>query len=287
LPNNNNNNNNVVVVIMSKVDQFRVPAAVACRSTRRPTCEPKRDQCEEMKPQPVVEVDPYACGPKGTPLYKKLLVEFFGTLFLVHFGTLVAAQAIAVGDTSLAGGLAVSVVFGGILAGLIGTIGQVSGGHFNPWVTLNFTILGEIGFVEAIGYVIVQFVGAVVGSAVVRAMLGGIVGNLGGVALAAGVTNWQGVLIEAVATFLLLTIINAAVYTKGGSKAAAIYIGMALTILLVSIGGLTGGGINFFRCIATWLVADATFPAEWWVYLVGQGIAAIAAPFAYLFLLHE
>ena len=128
----------------------------------------------------------------------------------------IGAGALAIGSANLVG---VALAHGLVIVTFAYAYGHISGTHINPAVTLGLLIAGEIEFVAAIGYWIVQILGGILGAILLNALLPN-PGDLGVTILAEGVTPVQGLVIEIVLTFFLVnTIFNTAVSGKVGSFA--------------------------------------------------------------------
>ena len=100
---------------------------------------------------------------------RKYLAEFFGTLLLVAVGT---GAVVLVGVQT--GPLPVALAFGIALAAGAYAFGPISGGHFNPAVSLGAAINGRISWKDFVGYVIAQLIGGLAGSAIVWAIMKGV-----------------------------------------------------------------------------------------------------------------
>src|ERR1700716_2912717 len=110
-------------------------------------------------------------------LAPKLLAEFIGTFALIFIG---AGAAAVVGDgVGLPGIAAIALAHGLTIMAFAFAYGSVSGGHFNPSVTVGVLAAGAMGVGEAIGYMVSQLVGGVAGALVLRAVRGGAATGLG------------------------------------------------------------------------------------------------------------
>jgi MIP family channel proteins len=230
---------------------------------------------------------------KFIQVIRPLLVELIGTALFVLIGLW--------GACSNGGVIAAALSFGLALAVLSASFGHISGVHFNPSVTIGVLIAGEMQAVMAILYVVVQLLGGIAAAGVLRLLLatrpydackGGAtvlttyvaqnatVAN-GGVSYAADyVRNWQGILTEAVVTFVLVTVIlMVALDTKSKTGLAPLLIGFALAVNILAIGAYTGGSLNPARSLG-----PAIFANQWehhYVYWIGPLVGAIVAGFLY------
>jgi glycerol uptake facilitator protein len=224
-------------------------------------------------------------------LLRRVLAEFLGTALLVLFGagSVVAAFAVGDGQIDYAGLGIISLAFGLVVALVIHTLGTTSGAHINPAVTIALAVVRRFSWAEVGPYIAAQLAGAVAGAALVVAYVGDRATELGSVgltALGSGVSPVQGIVAEAVATFLLLlTIMAVAVDPRAPAGWAGFLIGLAVAVEIMVIGPFTGGSINPARSFGPYLVNElfggSTPWSELWVYVVGPCIGAAAAAVTY------
>lgn len=226
--------------------------------------------------------------------------EFVGTFTLVFIGagsalTLAKVFAPVIGNpqdfdvysgltlvgVALANGLAIGV--------MVSAVGHISGGHFNPAVTLGFLITRRLVPSLAIVYWSMQFAAAASAAALLRWFYPEAarrVTNLGAPGLGSGITVWQGVVIELVLTFLLVWVIFATAADPGGSFKSIAGLGIGLTIAIdVLMGGpLTGAAMNPARAFGPELLSRHW--ADAWVWYVGPfaGGTLAAVTYEYLYL---
>ena len=208
---------------------------------------------------------------------KNLVAEFIGTFALIFIG----AGAVAIGAGGLMGA---ALAHGFVVVAFIYAYGHISGTHINPAVTLGLLIAGEIEFVAAIGYWIVQFLGGILGAVVLKAVLPD-AGDLGVTILGEGVGVGQGLVIEIVLTFFLVnTIFNTAVSGKAGNF-AGIAIGLTLIFCILMGGPLTRASFNPARTLGPAIVSGNY--ADIWLYFVGPFVGAILAALLYIGILKD
>jgi aquaporin Z len=162
--------------------------------------------------------------------------------------------------------------------------GPVSGGHFNPSVTIGVLVAGAMRTGEAISYIVVQLIGGVAGALLLRTVLGGAETGLGTPALAHDlalgatsltITPEAGFMIEAVLGFFLVTVVlSTAVAGRAGSL-APLAIGMTLTFNIIMGGSLTGAAFNPARALGP-MVATGNF-SDAWLYVTAPIVGAIVA----------
>ncbi|CAK9799927.1 Aquaporin AQPAn.G [Anthophora quadrimaculata] len=214
---------------------------------------------------------------KKAGLYQALVAEFLGTLLLNFFG----CGAVITGNV-----VAISLAFGLTVAAAIQGIGHVSGGHINPAVTFSLMVIGKIPIIRGLLYVILQCVGAIAGSSILRALSPERMENaLGVVSLSPGVTPVQGFGIEFFLAFILVLVVSGACDTaKPDSKGIApLIIGLA-----VSVGHLvgvprTGAGMNPARSFGSAVVMGLF--DDHWLYWVGPILGGMAAGLIYTFVI--
>jgi MIP family channel proteins len=212
----------------------------------------------------------------------KLLAEFIGTFALIFIG---AGAGAVVGDgVGLPGLVAIAFAHGLTVMAFAFAYGSVSGGHFNPSVTVGVLAAGAMRAGEAAGYIVSQLIGGIAGALLLRAVLGGAATGLGtpGLAhnLALGattltVTPWAGFVIEAVLAFFLVTVVLSTAVAGRAGNLAPLAIGVTLTLNIIMGGALTGAAFNPARAlgpmVATWNFSDA------WLYMAAPIVGAIVA----------
>ncbi|HEX9381282.1 MAG TPA: MIP family channel protein [Gaiellaceae bacterium] len=218
--------------------------------------------------------------------------EFVGTFALIFIGAgsimaLVIAFQPNPEDLPSLGGftlLGVALAHGLTIAVMASAVGHISGGHFNPAVTLGFVVTRRIAPTLALVYWSVQFLGATAAAALlrwifderVRALV-----KLGSPALGRGIDHWQGLVIEIVLTFFLVWVIFATAADPGGTfkSIAGLAIGLTITLDVLMGGPLTGAAMNPARAFGPELLQR-----EWsdaWVWYAGPFAGGILAALAY------
>jgi MIP family channel proteins len=217
------------------------------------------------------------------------LAELIGTFLLVFFIVGVVVLFVATGSQPQFGTdfAVVGLVHAFLLFGLIVMFGVVSGGHFNPAVTLAAMAIRRIALVDGLIYILAQLSGGVLGALLAKSLLEDegrathyaapeVSGLLGG--------NFQGTVVEAIGTFCLVLVILAAVFSKKSFKEwAPLAIGTTLGFIVMVGGPLTGGSFNPARWFGPALVAN-----HWggvWPYLVGPIVGSLLAALVFRFVL--
>ena len=214
------------------------------------------------------------------------VAEFIGT------GTLIAAGSGSIIHQMSAGGsglLNIALAHGLAIAVMVSALGAISGGHFNPAVTIALMFGGHITRKRALGYIIAQLAGAVAGA---FALVYGFfpdawqAAQLGTPMLAGNVSGLQGIFIEAVLTFFLLIVINGTAVDRRAPKMGGLFIGLTITMDILFGGPLTGAAMNpartFGPALAGWLAGASYNPwAGHLVYWFGPILGALAAQVIY------
>jgi aquaporin Z len=216
----------------------------------------------------------------------KLAAEFFGTFWLVFGGCGSAVLAAAFPEVGI-GLLGVSLAFGLTVLTMAYTVGGISGGHFNPAVSLGLALGGRFPMKDMIGYWIAQVLGGIVGATVLYFIASGKAGFVAGGfasngfdALSPGGYSLISVLVmEVVMTAFFLIIILGSTSKAAPAGFAPISIGLGLTLIhLVSIP-VSNTSVNPARSLAAAIFADNGALMQVWAFwvapLAGAALGAI------------
>ncbi len=217
----------------------------------------------------------------------KLMAEFFGTFWLVLGGCGSAVLAAGVADVGI-GWLGVSFAFGLTVLTMAYAVGHISGGHFNPAVSLGLMIGGRFDAKNLIPYWIAQVIGAIAAAAVLYLIVsgapgfegvGGFASNGYGEASPEGYSMMSALIIEIVMTAFFIVIILGATSSGAPAGFAPIAIGLGLTLIhLISIP-VTNTSVNPARSTGVALFADGPALAQLWLFwvapLIGGAIGAL------------
>lgn len=219
-------------------------------------------------------------------MLNKLSAEFFGTFWLVLCGCGSAVLAAGLPDVGI-GYLGVALAFGLTVLTMAYAVGGISGGHFNPAVSLGLAIAGRFDFKQLIPYWVAQVVGAIAAAAVLYLVASGKTGfAAGGFAsngydtLSPGGYGLTAVLVaEVVLTAFFLIIILGATSASVPAGFAPIPIGLGLTLIhLVSIP-VSNTSVNPARSTGVALFAETAALGQLWLFwvapLIGAAIGAI------------
>ena len=210
---------------------------------------------------------------------KKLLAEALGTMVLVLMGCGAAVFfGCAVGTAQH---LAVAFAFGLSVVAMAYCIGGISGCHINPAITLGVWLSKRMSGIEAIGYMIAQFIGALVGSAILYVLTstGGY-----GESTATGANGFgegellQAFIAETVFTFVfVLTVLGATSEKNPAPKLAGLVIGLTLVLVHIVCIPITGTSVNPARSIGPALFAGGEALTQLWLFIVAPMVGAALA----------
>ncbi|WP_294228111.1 aquaporin Z [uncultured Shimia sp.] len=220
-------------------------------------------------------------------MFQKLGAEFIGTFWLVLGGCGSAVLAAGVADVGI-GWLGVSLAFGLTVMTMAYAVGHISGGHFNPAVSLGLMIGGRFEAKDLIPYWVAQVAGAIAAAVVLYLIVsgapefagpGGFASNGYGAASPQGYSMMSALIIEVVLTAAFLFIILGSTSSGAPAGFAPIAIGLGLTLIhLISIP-VTNTSVNPARSTGVALFADGPALSQLWLFwvapLLGGAIGGI------------
>ena len=211
---------------------------------------------------------------------KKYVAEFTGTFFLVFIACGVAAVSGC--RFPEAGYIATALAFGLTIVAMAYSIGNVSGCHVNPAVSIGVCVAGKMSVGECVKYIISQFLGAICGAVVLGACLGSFAAlganGFGGVLPnGAIVSATMAIVIEIILTFaFVLAILGVTDKTENGSVAGLV---IGLTLVLIHLIGIpfTGTSVNPARSFGPALFQGGQALAQVWVFIIAPAIGGALA----------
>lgn len=201
-------------------------------------------------------------------LVRALLAEAIGTFILVGMGSLSVVSATGLGQSALVM-LVAPFGFGLGLLAAITIFGHVSGGHFNPAVTLAALFDGRIDVVGGIGYMIAQVLGAIAASLMILLVVSK--EAVAATVNSAGVGDGQAFGVEVVLTAIFVAVVLTV--TRKQPAMAALVIGLTLTATHFAAIPISGAAINPARALGPAIVAGKY--ASLWVYLAGPMLGGL------------
>jgi MIP family channel proteins len=217
------------------------------------------------------------------------IAELIGTLILTFAICTVVVLYVATAANAQTGSdyAVVGLVHGIVLFMLIATLGGVSGGHFNPAITLGAAVLRRIDPIDAVVYILAQLSGGVLGALLVKAFLldEGRASHYGAASISPLLSgNLAGAGIEAIGTFfLVLAVCCVALNPRARREWAPLVIGLTLGLDVMIFGPLTGSAVNPARWFGPALIGNHF--SGTWPYLVGPAVGAVAAALLYRFVI--
>ena len=213
---------------------------------------------------------------------RKLAAEFIGAFALIFVGAGVIMQT---GGQNL---VAIAIAHGLAIALLVSSLGHISGGLFNPALTIGLWATRRLDTITTVAYIIAQLLGAVVAALALLLLFPEALRDavsLGAPLLGRGIDFVEGVALEAIATFFLMLAVFGTALDPRGPKLGGFGIGLILTMDILAIGTLTGAAMNPARSFGPALVGG-----EWsnhLVYWIGPIIGAVVAALVYHYLFAE
>ncbi len=205
---------------------------------------------------------------------KRYVAEAIGTYALVLFGTgSVVVNGFSEGALGLVG---IAMSFGLVVATMIYAIGDLSGAHINPAVTIGAVVAKRFSVKNAVPYLIAQCLGALAASATLKAFFPGDATNFGATLPAEGIGVQQAFFFEVILTFFLMFVVLG---VTAAGKAEVLLAGFAIGGVVafeVFVGGpITGGSMNPARSLGPAVVSGQT--QHLWLYLVAPVVGAVLA----------
>ena len=227
---------------------------------------------------------------------RRLSAEFIGTFWLVFGGCGSAVFAAAFPELGI-GFAGVALAFGLTVLTMAYAVGHISGGHFNPAVSIGLAVSGRFAVKDVVPYVVVQVLAAIVAAWVIMHIasgrpdfdiaVNGLAANGYGAHSPGGYSMEAGFLAEVVLTFGFLIVILGATHKNAAVGFAGIPIGLALTLIhLVSIP-ITNTSVNPARSTGPALFVGGDAVDQLWLFWVAPIIGAIIAGLVYRWLLKD
>lgn len=213
---------------------------------------------------------------------KKFFAELIGTCVLVVFGC-GTAMLVGCDAASGCGYILTALAFGLVIVAMAYSIGNVSGCHINPAVSIGFLVAGKMKVKDFFIYVIAQFVGATIGALILKIVfdMGGLTdqtGAFGSNALVHGAIGLS-VFVEVILTFVFVLTILGVTSKEENGNVAGLVIGFTLTLVHILGIGLTGTSVNPARSFGPALFAGgsslACLPVFIIAPLIGGALAAL------------
>ena len=205
-------------------------------------------------------------------LIQKLVAEFLGTFALIFFGAGAICVDFHLRSTGGIGLLAVALAHGLAIAIMVSALGHISGGHFNPAITIGFWVTKRLSTLDSLAYWGAQLLGAAAAAFLLKLIMPDeVVTNtfLGTPELMRDFPRWSGMALEAITTFFLVLVVFATAVDEGGTfrSIAGFGIGLTITLGILVAGPFTGGALNPARAFGPALASGHWL--NWGIYWVG------------------
>jgi aquaporin Z len=214
---------------------------------------------------------------------KKLFAEFFGTFWLVFGGCGSAIFAAGIPELGI-GFMGVALAFGLTVLTMAYAVGHISGGHFNPAVSLGLWAGGKFESKDVVGYIVAQVIGAIAAAGVLYLIVSGKSGfeSVGGFAANGygdlspdGYSMLSAIVAEVVLTAFFLLVILGSTNVRAPKGFGPLAIGLALTLIhLISIP-ITNTSVNPARSLSQALFADGAYLSQVWLFWVAPIAGAV------------
>lgn len=211
-------------------------------------------------------------------LIRKCAAECLGTFVLVVFGCGTAAALGCNGAKPDAAYLMTALTFGLVIVAMAYSVGNVSGCHINPAVSIGMLCSGKMTVKEFFAYIASQFIGGILGGLVLFALLpdsgygaNGLYQN----------NIWASLLIEIILTFVFVFAIIGVTSKKQFGSAAGIVIGLTLTLIHIFGIHFTGTSVNPARSFGPAIFAGGEAFTNVWVFIVAPLVGGVLAALAY------
>ncbi len=220
-------------------------------------------------------------------MFKKCLAEFIGTAVLVTFGC-----GVAMTNGLGAGYVGIALAFGLVIVAMAYSVGNVSGCHVNPAVSVGMLVSGKMSVNDFVAYVVSQFLGAIAGGLILLAIFGSNVAELGmgtngyGAASALGIGAVGALIAEIVLTFVFVFAILGVTGREKFGNVSGIVIGLTLTLVHLMGLPITGTSVNPARSFGPALVLAVSGNGsealgQVWLFIAAPVIGAALAAVVY------
>jgi aquaporin TIP len=210
---------------------------------------------------------------------KVMVAEAIGTFTLIFIGVLaISAAKIAGAPEGIVNLASIAFAHGLAIAVMVAALGAVSGGHFNPAITLGFVVTGRMPIARALLYWIAQLVGATLAGLLLVQVIGADFVAAGTPDLGLGMLSGAAITLEAVGTFFLVFVVfGTAVDERAPKSVYPMAIGLTITMDIMAIGPLTGGAVNPARAFGPALASGhwAHHVVYWIGPLVGGALGGL------------
>ncbi len=220
---------------------------------------------------------------------KKYVAEFIGTFVLVFVSC--GAAAVSGGIGGVLGVAGIALAFGLSIVAMAYSIGNISGCHINPAVSIAMLVSGKMNATDFVGYVVAQFLGAIAAAACMKGIFAccdpvitGLGTNGYGSASFVGLSMVGAIIVEVILTFIFVLTILGVTSKEEFGKVAGLVIGGALTFVHLIGIPLTGTSVNPARSFGPALLAGGVALEQVWVFILAPLVGGVIAALVWKFI---
>lgn len=218
----------------------------------------------------------------------KYIAEAYGTALLVIMGCGAVVLASGAGAGTAMNLLGIAFAFGIGLMVAAYSIGGISGCHINPAVTLGFLSAGRIGAGDAVGYIVSQFIGGIIGAGILVLILSDKVGGYNVATSGLGQNGWgegygagyglmAAALVEVLITFIFVYLILQVTKPAANAAIAGLVIGLTLFVIHVVFINVTGVSVNPARSLGPAIFVGGKALSQVWLFIVAPLVGGVLA----------
>jgi MIP family channel proteins len=205
-------------------------------------------------------------------LSQKLTAEFLGTFALIFFGAGAVCVDFHLRNSGGLGLLAIALAHGLAMSIMVSALGHISGGHFNPAITIGFWVTKRLSTMDSLAYWGAQLLGAAAAAFLLKLVIPEDIATnvfLGTPELMRDFPRWSGMALEAITTFFLVLVFFATAVDERGTfrSISGFGIGLTITLGILVAGPFTGGALNPARAFGPALASGHWL--NWGIYWVG------------------
>ena len=205
-------------------------------------------------------------------LSQKLTAEFLGTFALIFFGAGAVCVDFHLRNSGGLGLLAIALAHGLAMSIMVSALGHISGGHFNPAITIGFWVTKRLSTMDSLAYWGAQLLGAAAAAFLLKLVIPEDIATnvfLGTPELMRDFPRWSGMSLEAITTFFLVLVFFATAVDERGTfrSISGFGIGLTITLGILVAGPFTGGALNPARAFGPALASGHWL--NWGIYWVG------------------
>lgn len=211
---------------------------------------------------------------------KPLVAEFIGTFALIFIGVgAISADYITGGKLGLTG---IALAHGLTIGVMASAVGAISGGHFNPAVTIALFFAQKIDSKNTLFYIVSQILGALCAAFLIKLSVPATVLTaigMGTPSLGTDITVSMGLITEIILTFFLVFVIYGTAVDSRAPKCGGLFIGLTVALDVMMGGPISGAAMNPARYIGPALMGGTL--QNWWIYIVGPVVGGVLAALVY------